>query len=235
MIQRFFKNSKIMLGSNELIDDEVRHIMASRLQRGNQIVLFNGDGNDYHGFLDDIKRNTAVVFIERIIENLLERTNELFIASPIPKGDREHFLIEKLVELGVSCWIPLKTGRSIIHPKDKSFARLNKYVIEASKQCGRSKMMEIGPLTQWREFINQFDGITNRWVAHISENPDVFSVDRSNSQQGIKTVGAVGPEGGFSDIEIEEAISKGWKIANLGKTILRIETAALAMAIKLDN
>lgn len=235
MSQRFFKNSKIMLGSNELIDDEVRHIMASRLQSGNQIVLFNGDGNDYHGFLDDIKRNTAVVFIERIIENRLERTNELFIASPIPKGDREHFLIEKLVELGVSCWIPLKTDRSVIHPKGNSLSRLNKYVIEASKQCGRSKMMEIGPLTQWREFINQFDGITNRWVAHISEKPDVFSVDRLNSQQGIKIVGAVGPEGGFSDIEIEEAISKGWKIANLGKTILRIETAALAMAIKLDN
>lgn len=234
MSERFFKNSQIFLGINELLEDEARHIMASRIQIGNSIVLFNGDGKNYHGNLLNITKKSAIISVHKFEENASEKENQIIIASPIPKGDREHFLVEKLVEIGVSCWIPLKTDRSIIHPKEKSFPRLNKYVIEASKQCGRSKLMDIGPLTQWEDFINQFDESADRWIAHISATFDCMITDRQCSRQSQLLVGAVGPEGGFSDHEIESARGKGWKVANLGKTILRIETAAFALAIKLS-
>ena len=71
------------------------------------------------------------------------------VAAPLPKADRADFLIEKLTELGVTRFVPLRTERSVVHPKATKLDRLERAVIEASKQCGRNVLMQIGPLTDW--------------------------------------------------------------------------------------
>ena len=70
---------------------------------------------------------------------------------PLPKGDRGDFLVEKLTELGVTRFVPLRTRRSVVHP-DK-LDRLERAVIEASKQCGRNVLMEVAPLTDWEDYV----------------------------------------------------------------------------------
>ena len=66
------------------------------------------------------------------------------MAAPLPKGDRAQFLIEKLTELGVAAFTPLQTARSVVHPRETKLDKLQRYVIEASKQCGRNMLMGVG-------------------------------------------------------------------------------------------
>jgi 16S rRNA (uracil1498-N3)-methyltransferase len=148
---------------------------------------------------------------------------ELVVAAPIPKGDRAQFLIEKLTELGVTRFFPLRTTRSIINPRESKLERFERYVIEASKQCGRNVLMAIEPLAEWSEFCQRSDLPAERRLAHVGAT-------RAPVTTTGDVVCAVGPEGGFTDIEVQSALDHGWQLVELGPRILRIETAALVIA-----
>mgnify|MGYP006274742627 CR=1 FL=1 len=166
--------------------------------------------------------------VEDITPNGRERSNHLIIGAPLPKGDREQFMIEKLVELGIAGFVPLETERSKIHPEPKRLDRLKKHVIEASKQCGRSQLMQIGSLTPWHEFLANKKENKLGWVAH-GPNKSKISMHKIDAIKD-PTLGAIGPEGGLTDKEVEQAQVSGWKVVELGKRIMRIETAAIVLA-----
>ncbi len=147
----------------------------------------------------------------------------LEVAAPLPKGDRADFLIEKLTELGVTAFTPLATARSVVRPRDAKLERLERHVIEASKQCGRNVLMSLTPLTRWGDFLQRGDLPPRRVLAHPGGAP-------VPSERG-DVVAAVGPEGGFTDEEVAAAVAAGWVMARLGRRVLRVETAALAIAV----
>ena len=128
----------------------------------------------------------------------------LEIAAPLPKGDRAQFLIEKLTELGVTTFTPLQTARSVVHPRETRLEKLERYVIEASKQCGRNGLMKIGPLTTWTSYVRREGLPDRRLVAHLGE-----SAILSGRAAPADVVAAVGPEGGFTDEEVEQARRSG--------------------------
>src|SRR5205823_11989284 len=147
----------------------------------------------------------------------------LEIAAPLPKSDRGDFLIEKLTELGVTRFVPLQTARSVVHPRATKLDRLQRAVIEASKQCGRNVLMQVDLLTNWNDYLGRDDLPAQRVVAHPGGAP------------WLRTAGdialAVGPEGGFTDDEIAAAVAAGWRTMGLGPRTLRVETAAIVLAI----
>jgi 16S rRNA (uracil1498-N3)-methyltransferase len=162
----------------------------------------------------------------------------LEIAASIPKGDRGQFLIEKLTELGVTTFIPLACQRSLVLPREVRRDKLERYVIEASKQCGRNVLMEIGALSDWASYCAQDQTGMLAILAH--PEPTESAQPRSlahlvgtakRAQAGLALRFAIGPEGGFSEGEIERARAAGWHLLDLGPRILRIETAALAVAL----
>jgi 16S rRNA (uracil1498-N3)-methyltransferase len=132
-------------------------------------------------------------------------------------------LVEKLVELGVSSLIPLTTQRGVAQFSEGAAQRLRRYVIEASKQCGRNRLMEIAEPQGCEELFQKQDE-ASRLVAHPS--------GRSLRDTQIKSpcLIAVGPEGGFTDEELAAAGTSGWAMVDLGPRILRVETAAIALA-----
>ena len=134
----------------------------------------------------------------------------LEIAAPVPKGDRAQFLIEKLTELGVTTFTPLQTARSVVHPRETKLDKLERYVIEASKQCGRNVLMKIGPLTTWTNYVRREGLPDRRLVAHLGE-----SAILSGRAALADVVAAVGPEGGFTDEEVEQVRAAGWATVNL--------------------
>ena len=79
------------------------------------------------------------------VSDIGELSDRLEVAAPLPKGDRAQFLVEKLTELGVTSFVPLKTARSVVEPREAKREKLQRYVIEASKQCGRNVLMRIEP------------------------------------------------------------------------------------------
>jgi 16S rRNA (uracil1498-N3)-methyltransferase len=145
----------------------------------------------------------------------------LIVAAPLPKSERADFLIEKLTELGVALFVPLATERSVVHPRATKLDRLQRAVIEASKQCSRNVLMHIDSLTSWPDFATRQDLPSQKFIAHPNGEP-------GSAIQGDVAF-AVGPEGGFTDAEVALAKNGGWNVICLGPRILRVETAAIAL------
>lgn len=226
MADRFYINSELQPGAILLHDAEAHHLaVVCRVRPDARVTLFNGDGREYPGRVVEVKRREVLIEIEQVLTPARELVYPLEVAAPLPKGDRAQFLIEKLTELGVTTYHPLQTTRSVVHPGEGKREKLHRYVIEASKQCGRNVLMQIEPPVPWATLCERRQPAL-RLLAHpggtsLSKVLDASPVD------GILL--AVGPEGGFTDEEVTQATSGGWQCVDLGPRILRIETAALAL------
>ncbi len=147
----------------------------------------------------------------------------LSLAIAFPKGERLDWLVEKAVEVGVSTLIPIQTERSVVDPRPSKLERLRKAVIEASKQCGRNRLMTIGRPSTLEDIV----GAASAMVRLLAHPGGVVPGAWPRVDEGGEAWLAVGPEGGFSDREVASARAAGWILASLGPTILRIETAGV--------
>ena len=227
MNERFYVNAQLSPGPFRLTGEEAHHLAhVRRIRAGEVITLFNGDGLEYPALLISLSKNTVELSIQPGIAHSNELAQPLWLACPVPKGDRAHFLIEKLTELGVTCFIPLHTDRSIIQPRETKVEKWRRYIIEASKQCGRNVLMELQPLQSWIDFTLRMDLIPfTKTLLHPLGQP----LSLSHFSRKPQLV-AVGPEGGWTEHELQLASEHGWQIHQLGSRIMRMETAAIAMA-----
>ncbi|MFO0809505.1 MAG: RsmE family RNA methyltransferase [Gemmataceae bacterium] len=226
MADRFYVNLPLGLGLVELDGPEAHHLATVlRARPGTPICLFNGDGADYLASVVDVQKRRVLVEVTNQAKPARERLHRLEVAAPLPKGDRGDFLVEKLTELGVTQFVPLRTRRSVVHPT--KLDRLERSVIEASKQCGRNVLMTIAPLVEWETYVRSADLPALRLVAHFG--------GATVPAESADAVVAVGPEGGFTSEEIEAALAAGWSAVSLGPRVLRIETAALVLAARIGS
>ena len=224
MADRFYINCPLGLGEVVVDGPEAHHLAnVCRVRPGDAVCLFNGDGREYPARVTAVTRRSVTLDVLGVEAPPREVGHRLEIAAPLPKGDRAVFLIEKLTELGATSFIPLQTERSVVQPREAKLDKLARHVIEASKQCGRNILMRIEPLTRWAEFLHRADLPARKLLAH----PGGATLTGTGD-----VVAAVGPEGGFTDEEVEAAWTAGWQAVGLGPTILRVETAALAMAVR---
>jgi 16S rRNA (uracil1498-N3)-methyltransferase len=223
MSERFYLPDELQPGPFTITGHEAHHMTnVLRLKAGDLVTLFNGNGHEYPARLESVHKNQieAHLLEERMVQR--ERDRQLTIACPLPKGDRGQFLIEKLTELGVHTYIPLKTRRSVVHPGEGKMDKLERYVIEASKQCGRNVLMRIEPMCNWEELLTQHRSV--KWLADMN-GQSLNEMPIANDM-----IIVLGPEGGWTDEERDKARAAQWHFINLGPTILRLETAALAAA-----
>ncbi len=229
MADRFYVNSPLAAGAIELHGEEAHHLaIVCRLRPGEEVALFNGDGAEYRARILEAHKRVVHLEVLAIDHPNRELPFEIRVAAPLPKGDRTQFLIEKLTELGVTSFIPLQTARSVITPREARLEKLQRYVIEASKQCGRNNLMTIEPLCTWETLVGESSSL-RRIVAHPQGGG--LAPGRTGDAPGWCV--AVGPEGGFTDTEIEQAQRAGWETVDLGARIMRMETAALVLAAAL--
>jgi 16S rRNA (uracil1498-N3)-methyltransferase len=232
MAERFYTSDTLVPGECRLDGAEAHHVAVRRFVPGDRIKLFNGDGNEYAAEITSVGKKSVVVNVLSTAAVDRELPFPLMIASALPKGDRADYLIEKLTELGVSQFIPLVTARSVVIPKESVVARFRRAVIEASKQCGRNRLMAIDSPMDWPAFLVRSGLPPARVLFHPSGGESWLA---SQPVGGI--IAAIGPEGGFTDQEVEAAMNAGWKVASLATRILRVETAATVVAglIALSN
>lgn len=232
MAERFF--IKPPLGRQAVLEGAEAHHLAHvmRARVGDEVILFDGQGCEFAARITAIRRGAVELAVAEGRALDREPALRLSVAAPLPKGDRQRWLIEKLVEIGVVRYVPLVTQRSVVEPSVKSVERLRRTVIEASKQSGRTRLMELAEPCRWHDFAQSAAAEEPRIVAHpggASMREFFGSGFVAGHVVGRITV-AVGPEGGFSDAEIELAIRSGWRSVDLGPRILRIETAAVVLA-----
>jgi 16S rRNA (uracil1498-N3)-methyltransferase len=228
MAERFYINSPLELGPVRLEGSEAHHLaVVCRLRPGDQVYLFNGDGRQYHATVEAIHKKQVEVIVTGAKAPARELDFTLEVAVPLPKADRAAFLIEKLTELGVSSVVPLRTARSVVHPRESRLEKLQRTVIEASKQCGRNVLMRIEPLADWEDYCRRGELPQDRFVADPRQPKQRLGVP-SVETKGFAV--AIGPEGGFTESELNLARALGWRAVGLGPRILRVETAALLLA-----
>ena len=226
MSERYYVKCPLQPGTVELEGPEARHLAAvCRVRAGDRVCLFNGDGREYPAEVVMVGKRSVSLRVLAVENPNRELGFRLEVAAPLPKGDRAQFLLEKLTELGVTHFVPLRTQRSVVHPRETKLEKLERYVIEASKQCRRNVLLQVKPLIDWSEYCQSSDLPATKVLAHPS-GPE------SLGSHAEPMAVAVGPEGGFTDEEVEQARSAGWHLVGLGPRILRVETAALVLATR---
>lgn len=230
MTQRYFVESTIEQPEVELAGDEARHLaQVMRGRIGQTVVLFDGSGREFDARIVHIDRTHVSLAVEAEREVDRESAVKLTLAVALPKGDRQRWMIEKAVELGVQRLVPLQTRRGVAQPLSRSLERLRRIVIAASKQCGRNRLMEIAPPAEARGFFADAEQPDDCWIAHPGGAP-LGSLVQPSPPRSFTCRVAVGPEGGWTDEELDAASAAGWERVDLGPRILRVETATLLLA-----
>ena len=224
MADRFFTDKPLSPGEFILGGAEAHHLGAvRRFSPGESIHLFNGDGCQYPAEVVSVGKKQVVLRVLSVESPTREAPFPIVVGSALPKGDRLDFLLEKLVEVGATRFVPLIAERSVVRPKVDKLEKWRRAVIEASKQCGRNTLMLIDkPLSLIEYLSSELAG--DKCILHTGPS-------LARPANGIAgTAFAVGPEGGFTDAEIDTAIHAGWRTMSLGPRVLRIETAAIVAA-----
>jgi len=232
MSQRFFAQVSSDSDKALLAGSEAHHLLhVMRARPGDQVLLFDGSGQEWVAQVDMLGRSEVELRLLhcRTIDRELPLRCVLGVA--LPKGDRQAWLVEKALELGVTQLVPLDTERSVAQPRDKALERLRRSVIEASKQCGRNRLMEIAAARAWSDFVAPPPAGSVGCLADPGASQPVGELlGKLMASPPRELLVAVGPEGGLTPAETALAAAAGWQPVSLGPRILRIETAALALA-----
>jgi len=237
MSNRYFVGAPITSERVTLTGPEAHHL--SRVMRaapGTEVVLFDDGGAEFMAIVEAVRRGEIELSVTERIEADRELSREVVLAVALPKGERQRWLVEKLVELGCRRLVLLSTERGVARPSSSSVERLARTVIEAAKQCGRNRLMEIAGPLEWADYVAASDANDGRFVAHPASAGGAAAVSTSELANHPRFAGldpvhlAIGPEGGFTLDEINTATGAGWELVDFGPRILRVETAAVHLA-----
>lgn len=243
MATRFFVFGDFHSGTLSFDGAEFHHMVrVTRHKVGDSVRLFDGTGKEADAEITFISRHAATLNVARL-ETVPEPDGpRISLAVTLPKSTRSGWLIEKAVELGVHRIIPIRTSRSVVDPRESKLETLRQNVIAASKQCGRSRLMEIETPVDWTDFlkVNAAEGgvvVANPGGAPFTSGlikerlKEVRSLAKSKKRQtNPELIATIGPEGGFTVEEVTQAATSNALLVGLGPRLLRVETAAVMMA-----
>ncbi len=228
--RRFYVPRECVHGETAFLPpDQVHHLRdVLRLRSGDVVELFDGEGAGYTGVVDDSGDELRVVAV-RAIETAAGPETSLVLGQALLKSDKFEWVLQKATELGAGEIVPLVTKHCDVRlPEGKIDARLERWGrigCEAAKQCGRLTMPKIHRPASLPEFLSRFGRHGNSGFFFWEKASERWDI---GSKVHGRPVLCIGPEGGWHMEEAEAAIRAGFQPFNLGRRILRAETAALA-------
>ena len=208
-----------------------------RITPGEIVRIIDGQGNVYTAEILDTPTNRSsseVQICTHEFHPMPAPTLTLF--QGLPKNDKMELILQKTTELGITQVVPLHSERSLQKPSQNRYERWHRVVISATKQCQRAWLPELSDTQQFEASLAQLEKFSLCLL--LSPHTEQTFTASDAEVQPIKTVLRatrhataialfVGPEGGFSDQEIDTAIQSGCIPVTLGRNILRTETAAI--------
>lgn len=223
-LHRFFVPEPIGKSDTVVVRDsslthQLRHVF--RFTVGGQVILLDNSGYEYRAMINEFHPSGVTFSIVSKRESPNAPSRELYLFVSIIKKDKFEWIVEKGTELGVSKFIPIVSDRS--EKKSLNIERLEKIILEASEQSGKA----IRPTVM--EPIKFGDALLQEYPCFaFHPTGDVFTVEHA---QNFSPLGVfIGPEGGWSDKEIFAFKQNKIKVYSLGNSILRAETAAIAVS-----
>ena len=234
-MNRFYHPDTISAHSEiNLSEDTSKHLVKSlRLKPSNKIVLFNGDGYDYHGEVSDIDKKNVKIAVHEKKLNTSEADIDISILQSVTSRDKLDFIFQKNTELGIKNFYLINTERvNFKIPQSKTENRiehLKKVVISACEQSGRSKIPTVHETILGLNKLSDEDDHSCKLILNPYTDYSLSNLTNNDLINKKSFQILIGPEGGFSEAEIKVAENAGFKSLSLGKRVLRTETASLSI------
>ncbi|MDD5465456.1 MAG: RsmE family RNA methyltransferase [Candidatus Omnitrophica bacterium] len=243
-MNRFFIDKINPLDKYIILDDpvQVHHLKdVLRIKPQEEVAVFDSLGNEYFVLVAQLQPK-AVKLELREKKQSEEPGVKITVACAIPKNVKMDDIVDKLTQLGVECIIPLETERVIVRlDKQKKLQRLRRWEkisLSALKQSQRSKFVAIKPVSKLGEVILAAHDFDLKLIPTLEGERKTLKGIFDDSAKKIKTVMVlIGPEGDFTPAEVALAKAAGFLPINLGRGVLRVDTAAIAVVsfIKLNE
>jgi len=236
MEKRFFVERKIeekvQVGSTLLIENsEHQHLSkVMRLKENDLIECFYDNSPVFLCKIENISKNQTTAVVEKIFPATANPKGDITLFQGLPKLDKLEFVCQKLCELGAGEVVPFVSSFCNAKANPKKQERINKIVVSACKQCGRTNLLNVKNAVKFKEMLTQLSHFDIVIFANEKEQNFLLNEALKNLSTKQKIAIIVGSEGGFSDSEINEiAAFSNVKSVCLGKRILRTETASVAI------
>jgi len=232
-MRRFFIHPDTKISAEVLLSEQESHHIARvlRLQPGTSLQLLDGRGNIHDAEIVSLGKQATLRILSSIY--IEPDTVPLRVCQSVLKGQKMELLVQKCTELGVSEFTPFYSERSQLKKTElskisKKYARWQRIIEEACKQCNNPIMMQLKPFVSFEEMIVLHDESVEKilfWEEEKQEN-SLHSCSLQKTASGLQIV--FGPEGGFPATEVNLARDTGFEILSLGPRILKAETANIA-------
>lgn len=214
----------------ELTGDEAHHAAAARrLHEGDTLWLFDGRGGIARTTLLRVAARGRTLEL-RVEERRIEPPPRpaIHLACALPKGDRQQVLLDMTTQLGMTRFTPLACERGVVKPGATTMDRWKKICLEACKQSRRLHLPVIEAVSTAADIAAHATAAGSHvWLAHPAAR--AASISAAVNQKTSDVTILIGPEGGFTEAEIAQAVAAGARPVTLGTSILRIETAAVVL------
>lgn len=214
---------------------DVNHMKnVLRMKVGESVEISDGNNLKYLCQVSSYEEDRAILEILEKMEADTELASRLYLFQGLPKSDKMELIVQKAVELGAYEVIPVATKRAVVKLDEKKAAkkveRWNSIAESAAKQAGRSRIPQVADVVTFKEALEMAQKLDVRLIPYeLAEGMEqaraVVRAIKSGQSVGI----FIGPEGGFEQSEVEEAVEMGVTPITLGRRILRTETAGLAV------
>jgi 16S rRNA (uracil1498-N3)-methyltransferase len=234
---RFFINKEQIIRKRFLLEDErsIRHMgLVLRMKKGDKLVLFDGEGTEYHATLGFLSKTQAAGIVETISEIEIEKKIQLTIAQSLPRAGKLDDIVRMNTEVGISEFVFFESAFSVA--KKESFTeakieRLNKVAREALRQSEGVIAPHLSGPFDFEEIVssNEYDF---KILLHSRNIEGVINLSEVKKKLNIdsKVLIIIGPEGGFSPKEVALAQKSGCRLVYLDLPILRTETAGVVVS-----
>lgn len=216
-----------------ILDDpsEIHHLKdVLRLKTGKTIHLFNGRGHKAEGAIIELAPHQITIRVDKIVEESIVLP-QLILACAVPKKGKFETIIEKTTELGVDEIIPLRTKNTevIFKPEklDLKMQRFQKIALNAAKQSKRSTVPIIHPMADFDRAVYLLLKRSTVIIPSLTDNRTKLIPTLKSLKSPAAISCLIGPEGDFTPQEYASAHQAGCLPVSLGKTILKVETAAI--------
>ncbi len=225
-LHRFYITETVGTKNEVVLDsaDQVNQIRkVFRLKKGDLLVIFDGSGSDYTCGIEDFRDDTIVLGVREVSKSRFVPEREVVLCVAIVKKDTFEWIVEKATELGVTKIIPIIAERT--EKKALNEERLKKIVIEASEQSGRGTVPVIHPIITLKEAV---EWVKEKKIEAIAFHTDAELLHRSDLSEVEPLEVFIGPEGGWSQAEIDLFHEHNIPVKSIGTQVLRAETAVVA-------
>ena len=233
----FFVDKNNIVDKTVIIEgQDFNHIKnVLRMREGEEISVGNGeDENEYRCAIERFEDDRVICKLLFIKEANVELPSKVILYQCLPKADKMEMIIQKCVELGVSEIIPVASKRCVVKLDDKKasskISRWQAIAEAAGKQSKRAYVPLIGQVTSFKEALKDAERADIKIIPYeLAEGMEDTKKVFKSIKPGTTVAIFIGPEGGFDETEIDEAIKAGIAPISLGKRILRTETAGMAV------